>query len=70
MEEIQGGHCPCSKIQGGQPTTLPRPCSAPGFAALSVAFGTLPVGFVSLPVGFVALPAGFVALPVGRVALF
>ena len=24
MEEIQGGHCPCSKIQGGQPTTLPR----------------------------------------------
>ena len=30
MEEIQGGHCPCSKIQGGQPTTLPPPCRAPG----------------------------------------
>ena len=29
MEEIQGGHCPCSKIQGGQPTTLPPPCRAP-----------------------------------------
>ena len=25
MEEFQGGHCPCSKIQGGQPTTLPPP---------------------------------------------
>ena len=31
MEEIQGGHCPCSKIQGGQPTTLPPPCRAPVF---------------------------------------
>ena len=30
MEEIQGGHCPCSKIQGGQPTTVPPPCRAPG----------------------------------------
>ena len=30
MEEIQGGHCPCSEIQGGQPTTLPPPCRAPG----------------------------------------
>ena len=30
MEEIQGGHCPCSKMQGGQPTTLPPPCRAPG----------------------------------------
>ena len=29
MEEIQGGHCPCSKMQGGQPTTLPPPCRAP-----------------------------------------
>ena len=29
MEEIQGGHCPCSKIQGGQPTTLSPPCRAP-----------------------------------------
>ena len=29
MEEIQGGHCPCSKIQGGQSTTLPPPCRAP-----------------------------------------
>ena len=29
MEEIQGGHCPCSKIQGGQPTTLPPPWRAP-----------------------------------------
>ena len=29
MEEIQGGHCPCSQIQGGQPTTLPPPCRAP-----------------------------------------
>ena len=26
MEEIQGGHCPFSKIQGGQPTTLSPPC--------------------------------------------
>ena len=31
MQEIQGGHCPCSKIQGGQPTTLPPPCRAPVF---------------------------------------
>ena len=30
MEEIQGGHCPCSKMHGGQPTTLPPPCRAPG----------------------------------------
>ena len=30
MEEIQGGHCPCSNIQGGRPTTLPPPCRAPG----------------------------------------
>ena len=37
MEEIQGGHCPCSKIQGGQPTTLPPPCRAPD----SVWFGVL-----------------------------
>ena len=29
MEEIQGGHCPCSTIQGGQPITLPPPCRAP-----------------------------------------
>ena len=29
MEEIQGGQCPCSKMQGGQPTTLPPPCRAP-----------------------------------------
>ena len=29
MEEVQGGHCPCSKIQGGQPTTLPPRCRAP-----------------------------------------
>ena len=29
MEEIQGGHCPCSKMQGGQPTILPPPCRAP-----------------------------------------
>ena len=34
MEEIQGGHCPCSKIQGGQPTTLPPPCRAPGLFVL------------------------------------
>ena len=30
MEEIQGGHCSCSKSQGGQPTTMPPPCRAPG----------------------------------------
>ena len=40
MEEIQGGHCPCSKIQGVQPTTLPPPCRAPGLAEqFSAAFG-------------------------------
>ena len=31
MEEIQGGHCPCYKIHGGQPTTLPPPCRAPAY---------------------------------------
>ena len=30
MAQIQGGHCPWSKIQGGQPTTLTPPCRAPG----------------------------------------
>ena len=30
MAQIQGGHCPCSKIQGGRLTTLPPPCRAPG----------------------------------------
>ena len=34
MEEIQDGHCPCSKIQGGLPTTLPPPCRAPGAGQL------------------------------------
>ena len=29
MAQIQGGHCPWSKIQGGQPTTLTPPCRAP-----------------------------------------
>ena len=29
IEEIQGGHCPWSKNQGGQLTTLTRPCRAP-----------------------------------------
>ena len=29
MEEIQGGHCPWPKIQGGQPNTLTPPCRAP-----------------------------------------
>ena len=29
MAQIQGGHCPWSNIQGGQPTTLPPPCRAP-----------------------------------------
>ena len=29
MEEIQGGHCPWSTIQGRQPTTVTPPCRAP-----------------------------------------
>ena len=36
MALIQGGHCPWSKIQGGQPTTLTPPCRAPGPTAISV----------------------------------
>ena len=32
MAQIQGGHCPCYNIQGGQPTTLPPPCRAPATA--------------------------------------
>ena len=31
MAQIQGGHCPWSKIQGGQPTTLTPPCRAPAY---------------------------------------
>ena len=29
MAQIQGGHCPWSKIHGGQPITLTPPCRAP-----------------------------------------
>ena len=29
MEDIQGGHCSWSKMQGGQSTTLTLPCRKP-----------------------------------------
>ena len=36
MEEIQGGHCPWSKIQGGQLTTLTPPCRAPAYISVQL----------------------------------
>ena len=36
MAQIQGGHCPWSKFQGGQPTTPTPPCRAPALQSTGV----------------------------------